>query len=71
MVLAKLTEFAGAGRARSEMMDPRHRFLERNFAGCYRFANVRARATFPLKVWMVLEKRLPEQLSKSFFFTLG
>ena len=71
MVLAKLTELAGTGRARSEMMDPRHRLLERNFAGGYRFEDVRAWTIPPLRVWMVLKKRLPEQLSNFFFFTPG
>lgn len=53
------------------MMDPRHRFLESNLAGGYRFEDVRAWTIPPLRVWMVLKKRLPEQLSKLFFFMPG
>jgi hypothetical protein len=71
MVLAKLTELASARRARSEMMDPRHRFIERNLAGGYRFEDVRPWTISQLRVWMVLKKRLPEPFSKFFFFTPG
>ena len=69
--LPKLTELTRARRARSEMNNPRHRLLDRNSGGGYGFQDVRAWTFPPLRVWMVLKKTLPKQLSKFFFFTPG
>jgi hypothetical protein len=57
MVLAKFGELTGAGRAGTEMIDPGLRFLERKFARGYRFEDVGARTTSPLRVWVAVKKR--------------
>jgi hypothetical protein len=57
MVLAKFGELTCAGRAGTEMIDPGLRLLECKFAGGYRFEDVGARTTPPLRVWMALKKR--------------
>ena len=59
MFLAKLGELACAGRARTEMMDPGLRFLQREFAGGNRFEDLGTRTAFPLGVRIALEERAP------------
>jgi hypothetical protein len=59
MVLAKLRELPRAGRAGCEVIDPGLRFLERKFAGGYRFEDVGPGTTSALGVWIAVKKRAP------------